>query len=377
MISFRNLFRWIAIVGFATLFTMCKKEGTEPEEGKGSFSLSFNEVANALKSDIAVTDIYVSIETASGEEVLNMHKLPLLRLGTGYVTESIQLESGRYAVTAFMVASGSEIIYLTPREGSEKAHLVNNPLPIEFSVSPERTTSVVPEVVRVTDCSCPPEEFGYVNFSFTIVDETTNWDLSGTWYGCFYHPFLEYFREPCEYIEIFQEGNFVMIETTAGPLEGTISGNTLSIEGFLYDSLVLLELDIHSNDYMDNVESACRTCLIVSMERQDPSPVDSCYNFDIMIPVSSYIIILGNGIEPIVQGPIEPGLNSFYFENTFDHYIVQVESDSRLCPYPIEFYIGGAELNDYSCAADRAYPIYPCEFPLHDTILPPGLIISH
>ncbi|MBN1187636.1 MAG: fibrobacter succinogenes major paralogous domain-containing protein, partial [Bacteroidales bacterium] len=60
------------------------------------------------------------------------------------------------------------IIYVTPLEGSAKAYLVSDPLPIDFSISKDVVTKVVPEVLSTEDAS--PEDFGYVSTSFDIVE---------------------------------------------------------------------------------------------------------------------------------------------------------------------------------------------------------------
>ena len=54
-------------------------------------------------------------------------------------------------------------------EGSEFAELVQNPLPIEFSVTEDEATTVSPEVLVVGE-NDTPEDFGYVAFGFQIVD---------------------------------------------------------------------------------------------------------------------------------------------------------------------------------------------------------------
>jgi hypothetical protein len=53
-------------------------------------------------------------------------------------------------------------------EGSNLAHLVRQPLPIPFIISPDETTNLDIQVIRVKDHL--PSDFGYVNFDIGFVD---------------------------------------------------------------------------------------------------------------------------------------------------------------------------------------------------------------
>jgi uncharacterized protein (TIGR02145 family) len=71
-----------------------------------------------------------------------------------------------------VVDSSNNVIYLTPMEGSAKAYLVSDPLPISFTVQKDNVTKVVPEVISAT--ASTPEDFGYTTFSF---DKTATFDF--------------------------------------------------------------------------------------------------------------------------------------------------------------------------------------------------------
>ncbi|MCG8701927.1 MAG: hypothetical protein MI922_27985, partial [Bacteroidales bacterium] len=60
-------------------------------------------------------------------------------------------------------------LYVTPQEGSNYAYLVDDPLPIEFTVSSGTTTKVIPEIVS-KDCKCTAEDFGYYTLQMDIIE---------------------------------------------------------------------------------------------------------------------------------------------------------------------------------------------------------------
>jgi hypothetical protein len=66
------------------------------------------------------------------------------------------------------VDSENNVSYACPLEDSEQAHWVTDPLPINFEVTENGTSTVVPEVLEVTP-NTDPGSFGYANFGFEIV----------------------------------------------------------------------------------------------------------------------------------------------------------------------------------------------------------------
>jgi hypothetical protein len=90
-----------------------------------------------------------------------------------YISKPLSLVPGGYKLSKFLVVDASNtVVYATPTEGSTKAYLVNDPLPILFSVTKDNVTKVVPEVISVKNNT--PEDFGYATFSFT---EVTTFDF--------------------------------------------------------------------------------------------------------------------------------------------------------------------------------------------------------
>jgi uncharacterized protein (TIGR02145 family) len=71
-------------------------------------------------------------------------------------------------VTKFLVLDANNVvIYATPLEGSVLAPMVDDPLPINFAVSKDLVTKVVPQVLATE--SIPVKDFGYVAFDFDVM----------------------------------------------------------------------------------------------------------------------------------------------------------------------------------------------------------------
>ncbi|HEY4788979.1 MAG TPA: hypothetical protein VIH57_23175, partial [Bacteroidales bacterium] len=95
-------------------------------------------------------------------------RIDLYNMNGYYISKPISLVPGSYKLTKFMVVDkDNNVLYVTPMEGSAKAYLVNDPLPIGFSVQKDQVTKVVPQVISAAGSK--PEDFGYATFSFDVV----------------------------------------------------------------------------------------------------------------------------------------------------------------------------------------------------------------
>jgi hypothetical protein len=113
--------------------------------------------------------LIVSVVNENGEIVMNDKRLELYNFGGQWITEEIRLKVGAYELTKFLVVDpNGNVLYAAPIEGSPKAYLVNDPLPIQFGIIKDQVTNIVPEVLAVL--GEPPEEFGYVTFSYSVVE---------------------------------------------------------------------------------------------------------------------------------------------------------------------------------------------------------------
>jgi len=368
----------LLLVLAATTFT-CKKDIVSSKE-TGAFSLSFEDAG--LKSDINLTDVYVSIASAKGEIIYDMKRLPLLHFTDGYVTETLELKEGDYIITAFMVASDNDIVYLTPRNDSPKAYLVSRPLPIEFSIQANRTTKIVPEVVKIDNCNCPPEDFGYVSFSFTIVEEDPfTYNLTGTWEMC-----TEIIDEngtaskECIYVEISQDENYIQVISFDEEkyLYGKINGNELVLEDSLTGQILFLTI-ADENKIHTIAEDCMGGCTFIVFYRI-PLPTESCFNFEIpdIDGLDAYLTVYGNGSREIASVQVYSGINTVSFENIYEYYIIKVSSPQVKCFSNNGYYLSADELEKFSCmqSIDPGYPLQICGgepidvlFPENDSIV--------
>jgi hypothetical protein len=112
--------------------------------------------------------VYVTIRRVSGDEVYTLRHVRLLKIGDEYISEPLALAGGNYELTDFLVADGNgNVVYAAPKEGSELASWVDDPLPQTFAVSDNDITPVNVQVLP-TDAH-QPEQFGYVTFHVDVV----------------------------------------------------------------------------------------------------------------------------------------------------------------------------------------------------------------
>ena len=110
----------------------------------------------------------VSVEDSDGNPVLTDELIPVYIFGTGFVSEAVELDPGNYKLTKFMVINLSGgVIFAAPVEGAPLAYLVDDALPVGFSIAAGTSTSVAPEVLPVNGHT--PGDFGYVSFGIQIV----------------------------------------------------------------------------------------------------------------------------------------------------------------------------------------------------------------
>ena len=157
---------FLVLVGF---LSSCKESPNDgaPLESKVEFTFSSSQIKSA--SAQGLTNIVVSLEDLHGNVILNSEKIDIYHMNGRYISQAVEMPVGDYKLTRFLVLNGeNDVVYTTPVEGSDKAHLVEKSLPIQFTADESSTSVVTPEVIAIGDSN--PEEFGYVSFSFDIAD---------------------------------------------------------------------------------------------------------------------------------------------------------------------------------------------------------------
>ncbi|MFC2115028.1 DNRLRE domain-containing protein [Bacteroidota bacterium] len=175
----KTLYKSLSILALILLvfgLNSCEKINHETQ-ATGSFELFLSldeQGVSGLKSvvpDSLEISPYHALLTVIGPDsmpVLENELLPLYKFGDGFFSKRIELKVGRYRLMEFLIVNPEgEVIFAAPLEGSPKAYLVKDPLPIGFRISPEETTRLSPEVLPVQ--GEPPSKFGYSSFGFNVV----------------------------------------------------------------------------------------------------------------------------------------------------------------------------------------------------------------
>lgn len=164
-------------LGLSILMGSCKHSETEltrTERFRFSFNSDLVENSRQACDGGEPVAVIVSLESSAGRELLSMERLELYKLGNAYVSATTEVpvdyQSGEaILLTDFLVVdSDNKVIYATPKSGSDLAHLVDWPLPMELKVYAGSYTTVIPQVVAT--CDIDASALGYITFGFEIID---------------------------------------------------------------------------------------------------------------------------------------------------------------------------------------------------------------
>ncbi len=157
----------------------CKKDDSIDSTLKQDVIFSFEQrelqtkSAQSLKSNYMKEDsryIVITIEKSNGEKVYESKRLDLYNFGGSFISQSLSLEAATnaYKMTEFLVLDANyKVIFAAPLAGAALAYLVSNPLPINFIVSKNQITKIVPEVLSTELYTA--KDFGYASFDFNTI----------------------------------------------------------------------------------------------------------------------------------------------------------------------------------------------------------------
>ncbi len=159
------------------VFALNSCDDSEPSitKGKAIFALSSNNIiptnTNGRISEIPTPAfLLLSIEDNEGKRTEVDKKMALHAFGKQYMTEDLELSTGDYHLTKFLVLDTThKVIYASPLESADLAQYVSDPLPVHFSVKENTSTQIATQVLTV-GASDTPEGFGYVSFDFDVVE---------------------------------------------------------------------------------------------------------------------------------------------------------------------------------------------------------------
>ena len=149
--------------------------------GKAEFSITLPIVDGLMSAAISDSitqsfQVMISVEDTAGNAVLTDKLIPLYSFGTEYISESIEIKTGEFRLTKFMVINpAGSVVYATPVSGSSLAYLCTRPLPFNFNILPDQVTRIVPEVLAVGDQI--PDQFGYASFGVEIIKPVDLWAI--------------------------------------------------------------------------------------------------------------------------------------------------------------------------------------------------------
>jgi hypothetical protein len=177
-----SLFTGFLLIVVMTIISCEKKSIDDTIKGTAEFSIALPEdLTQAKSATIADTallsfQIMISVEDISGAVVFTDKLIPVYKFGSGFVSESIEIRTGEFKLTKFMVINPSgTVVFAAPKAGSPLAYLTKRPLPFNFNIFPNAVTKVLPEVLAVGDQT--PDKFGYASFGVQIINPVHLWTM--------------------------------------------------------------------------------------------------------------------------------------------------------------------------------------------------------
>jgi hypothetical protein len=160
----------LIVIAITVAAVACERDSDTISGGRISFGFDNSKVSSGGRNsgETVPSFVLLSIETSAGAAVEIDKKIELFQFGNGYVSEDIELPVGKFKLTKFIILnSDNKAIFAAPVSNSALANLVNNPLPLEFSISASEITQVIPEVLPVNQDNTP-NLFGYAEFGFKV-----------------------------------------------------------------------------------------------------------------------------------------------------------------------------------------------------------------
>ncbi len=158
-----------AFVLASLLFSSCEKDDNLSKTTETNVKFAFS--VNGLKgiASEGLTNVVITIEDMQGNIVKDNEQIEIYNMNENYISKPVSLLTGNYKLTGFLVLnSANNVVYAAPIDSSDKAYLVQDPLPIEFDATMDVVTKVNLEVLSTAESY--PDDFGYASFGFNIAD---------------------------------------------------------------------------------------------------------------------------------------------------------------------------------------------------------------
>ncbi|MBT1702695.1 hypothetical protein KK060_05350 [Fulvivirgaceae bacterium PWU20] len=162
----------MSLLCIVCLLTSCTDDAPISNKPEGTLNFIVEKTNSAesgrLLSSDSLKSVLISIRDEKGVLVYDRLQIDLISFGGGYKIEPLALKAGNYQLIEFVALNKDGVAtYAVPKEGSTLAHLVADPLPINFKIAANAITEVNVEVVKVEEDN--KDLFGYTVLSFNIV----------------------------------------------------------------------------------------------------------------------------------------------------------------------------------------------------------------
>jgi hypothetical protein len=239
----------ILLVTFS-IFSCSENDDPEQRKEKVQFSLDFATASNSggrAANDLpAGAKLVLTLSNSSGI-VLDKHSVAIYNFSGSYVSDPLELAVGNFAIQEFFIVDASNnVIYATPKAGSQLTSVVEKPLPTRFNVSKGKIYTLDMQVLSTEHFDAAA--FGYASFNIDVVElnplnisvfieENGKLVLTDA-YGYFFQHSIN------DSIQDFNLGakvntiNFKGSHTLPHTLSIRKVGYELAEKGFIYDELV-------------------------------------------------------------------------------------------------------------------------------------------
>lgn len=165
---------FIILVSFGLVFMQaCSDDNNSNNPGGVVLNVVFKDgkfIINTKQTKASnINGVYLSINDDAGNSVMNLERITLLQIGDQFISEYISLQEGDYTLEDFLIVNNEDsVLFIAPKEGSTYAHLVQDPLAINFEVIADNENTVNVEVLPASYGNA--SEYGYTAFGVNIID---------------------------------------------------------------------------------------------------------------------------------------------------------------------------------------------------------------
>lgn len=162
----RKPFRAIWLLGALVLcLQSCDDPNAHLEKSKVEFELAPGNASDGRVKAIDLPEdaiLRITIKSPSGTAIFSDHEIQVSKQGELYLAEPLELQSGNYVITDFMIVKDGEVLNATPKGESPFSTFVTHSLPYTLSVTESSVAKVSMQVLDARNEK--PEAFGYASF---------------------------------------------------------------------------------------------------------------------------------------------------------------------------------------------------------------------